>query len=168
MTAWIGRVLQAIGRWVGLDLRRFPDDFSAYVPVSVMSATREELTQAVALATANAELADTRAAASETARLAEQADAAARIAVIEAECGQWQMRYDRLAARHLEWPEALTPNIVDAARRESHQQDTEHPDHGQGEVKRHRVYARLMKEYPDTDKRTLAFAIELAQQERVL
>ena len=47
-------------------------------------------------------------------------------------------------------------------------EDCEHPDHGQGEVKRHRVYARLMKEYPHMDKRTLAFAIELAQQERVL
>jgi hypothetical protein len=45
-----------------------------------------------------------------------------------------------------------------------HHEDREHPENGQGEVKRHRVYARLIKEYPDTPRRSLAFAIELAQQ----
>lgn len=36
---------------------------------------------------------------------------------------------------------------------------------GFGEAKRHQVYAQLLKEYPDTRKRDLAFAIEQVLQD---
>lgn len=43
-------------------------------------------------------------------------------------------------------------------------QDTAHGA-GYGEAKRHQVYAQLIKEFPDTPKRVLALAIELATTE---
>lgn len=44
------------------------------------------------------------------------------------------------------------------------QQDEEHPGPHQGEAKRHRVYAQLIKEYPWTSWADVALAIEVAIQ----
>ena len=59
------------------------------------------------------------------------------------------------------WP-TLPVALVDRAAWLVEQQARESTDMDSGEVRRHRVYARLVKDFPQTPRRYLALAIEQA------
>lgn len=56
----------------------------------------------------------------------------------------------------------VDPLVLDTAKTLVTQEETERPDAGYGEAKRHRVYGQLLKAFPDHPKRELSWAIEAA------
>ena len=56
----------------------------------------------------------------------------------------------------------VDPLVLETAKELVSQEETEHPEPGYGEAKRHRVYGRLLKTFPDYPKRELSWAIEAA------
>lgn len=80
---------------------------------------------------------------------------------------RWLAWYLRAAAERLDPPPPDRHELLDLRVRELiDEQDARWPDRD-GEGKRHQVYARLIKDFPDARKRDLSLAIESVIQEHL-
>lgn len=77
--------------------------------------------------------------------------------------GLWMIRVGRRLAK-IKTPEIVWPDEAIVSRAQALTAEWHQPDFS-GEYKRHQVLARLIKDYPDVSRRTLAMAIELGLPE---
>ena len=73
--------------------------------------------------------------------------------------------YDKLPAKLL-FLRPIIERAIELMRREEQKSEAFEPGALSGESKRRRVYAKLIKEYPNVPKRDLGLAIEAGMQEK--